>query len=208
MKTIKLEAYVGSTFDNVAKEAQELSRTGKTVEFDFNGVKCLVNENTNLQLLYRDYSNSWLMGWKEVGPNCLETYPPKMQAKFEKRSAERETKRQQQEKEYREKEAKEKADAELKAAGIVLDVLDWKVWGDWRAKNTDGYGNACFEYADIWGRLMQVELGTGKTLKQVFEKCERGLGYLGISGAQHGMAVGILAICWKHGKELKELHKR
>jgi hypothetical protein len=28
--------------------------------------------------------NSWTMGWKEVGPYCVEKYDPKMQAEFTK----------------------------------------------------------------------------------------------------------------------------
>ncbi len=68
MKNYKLDARAGNNFTDVAEKAKQIANEkGVTVEFDFNGVQCLVNANTNLEWLYRDYSNSWTMEWKTVG---------------------------------------------------------------------------------------------------------------------------------------------
>lgn len=69
MKTIKLETCAGDSFDKVAASAKLMAISfSSIVEFDFNGVKCLVSENTNPEWLYRDYSNSWTMQGQKSGP--------------------------------------------------------------------------------------------------------------------------------------------
>lgn len=57
----KLNTGAGDNFSTVAEKAKETSCNPlfkhPAVEFDFNGVKCLVNKNTDLDLLYRDYGS-------------------------------------------------------------------------------------------------------------------------------------------------------
>ena len=104
MKTFKLDTNCGNTFDSVAQKAKQIAiEKGVTVEFDFNGVQCLVNANTNLEWLYRDYSNYWIMEWKTVGADCIEKYSAEVQVDFEKRSKIKEEKRANEEAEYRAK---------------------------------------------------------------------------------------------------------
>ena len=68
MKNYKSDASVGSNFTDVSQKAKQIANEkGLTVEFEFNGVTCLVNKDTNLEWLHRDYSNSWTMEWKTVG---------------------------------------------------------------------------------------------------------------------------------------------
>lgn len=68
----------GDKFTNVAEKAKEIAtEKNLTVEFEFNGVKCLVDSITNIDWLYSDYSNSWTTEWKTVGTNCVEKYDKK-----------------------------------------------------------------------------------------------------------------------------------
>ena len=71
----KLDTSAGDRFQSVAEKAKLISnQRGVIVEFEFNGVICLVNPDTVLDWLYRDYCNAYTMEWKSVGPNCLSEY--------------------------------------------------------------------------------------------------------------------------------------
>lgn len=76
MKNYILDVRAGNIFTDVAQIAKQIAKEkGLTVEFDFNGVCCLVNTNTNLDWLYRDYLNScWTLKCKTVGADCVEKY--------------------------------------------------------------------------------------------------------------------------------------
>lgn len=90
----KLKTNAGNNFSTVSEKAKQIAtEKSVTVEFEFNGIICLVDKNTNLDWIYRDYSNSWLMDWKLVGPRCLENYEPAIQKEFEKRKKERDEQR-------------------------------------------------------------------------------------------------------------------
>lgn len=209
MKNYKLDASAGSNFTDVSKKAKQIAKEkGVTVEFDFNGVQCLVNANTNLDLLYRDYSNSWTMEWKTVGADCVENYSADVQADFEKRSKIREEKRAKEEAEYRAKEAKEKKEFEAKVQGVELELSDADGWKKSREVNSYGYGGAALDYAEGWAKLMQIEIAKGKTVAECYDYTQKGLGFLGITGFQFGCAVSTLAQTWKHGEELRKVHNK
>lgn len=205
----KLDTSAGNNFSTVAEKAKQIA-TDKNVkvEFEFNGVTCLVSKDTNLDWLYRDYSNSWTMDWKVVGADCLPAYEPEVQAEFERRTKLNEEKRAKQEAEYRAKEEKERAALTEKTEGVEIELSDVDGWNDWKAKNTDGYGAAIFEYAENWAKLMQVEMKSGKKLVECAEPTSFQLGFLGITGFMYGAAVSILAKCWKHGEDLRKWHNK
>lgn len=209
MNTYKLNAGAGSTFESVAEKAKSIAtEIATTVEYDFNGVRCLVDKDTNLERLWRDYSNSWTMEWKEVGPNCVEAYAPDVQADFERRTKIREEKRAKEEAEYRAKETKERITFSKNVRGVALELSDPAGWEKARKANSDGYGKAALDYAEGWAKLMQVQIAKGKTVAECYESTQRGLGFLGITGFQFGCAVSILSQTWKHGEELKRVHNR
>lgn len=209
MENYKLDASAGSNFTDVSKKAKQIANEkGITVEFDFNGVTCLVNKDTNLEWLYRDYSNSWTMGWKTVGADCVEKYSSEVQADFEKRSKIKEEKRAKEEAEYRAKKAKEKKEFEAKVQGVELELMDADGWKKAREVNSDGYGGAALDYAEGWAKLMQIEIAKGKTVAECYDYTQKGLGFLGITGFQFGCAVSTLSQTWKHGKELRKVHNK
>ena len=74
------------------------------------------------------------------------------------------------------------------------------------AQEGDGYGLACFTYANKWGRLMQLEMENGKNLADIAQTTSHEANDEGITGAMYGMAVIILTKCWVHGEELRRWH--
>lgn len=209
MENYKLDANAGNNFIDVSKKAKQVAIEKKViVEFDFNQVCCLVNASTNLDWLYRDYSNSWTMGWKTVGPGCIEKYSPEVQADFENKAKIREEKQANQEAEYRAKEAKEKKEFESKVRGVELELLDADGWKKSREVNSDGYGGASLDYAEGWAKMMQIEISNGKTVAECYDYSQNGLRFLGITGFQFGCAVSILSQTWKYGEELRKVHNQ
>ena len=82
----------------------------------------------------------------------------------------------------------------------------------WKAKNDDdGYGKACFDFAEQWATLMEEKLAAGATIAEVAEACMAEVNNrpgFGITGYMYGMAVSILAKAWVHGEELRRWHNR
>ena len=203
----KLESLPGDMFTNVAQQALFIAiKKNCTVEFDFNEIKCLVDNNTNLALLYRDYSNAHRMEWKTVGPNCAEVYDAEIQVELERRSKLAEEKAEQMRKEYEAKDEAERKTFEEKTKGIELELSDAAGWQKFVDSNKDPYGACCVEYAAGWAKLMQLEMANGKAVKDCAGETSYQLGFLGITGFMYGCAVSMLSRCWKYGEELRRWH--
>lgn len=207
MENIKLNPTCGSMFGNVAKEAQNTATDNQNCEFDFNGIKCVVDQNTNLDSLYRDYKNAWTMEWKTVGPNCVEEYHQTTINELKRRNDLSEAKAEIERKARKEKEDAEKKCFEDKIKGVKFDCIDLEKYNSWKDKNKDGYGAATFRYAEGWAKLMQLEMSNGEELKDIAEKTSFEMDFMGISGAMYGFSVGILSECWVHGKKLRDAVK-
>lgn len=81
----KMNTGAGDNFSTVAEKAKQLATERNfIVEFEFNGVTCLVSKDTNLEWLYRDYANSWTMDWKQAGPDCVKEYDKETKAELKK----------------------------------------------------------------------------------------------------------------------------
>lgn len=75
-----------------------------------------------------------------------------------------------------------------------------------KENNTDDYGKAVIGYAELWGKVMQIEMRKNKShlTKNIIEYAE-GIAdekYPGISGYMYHSAQKILATCWKYGFKL------
>ena len=209
-KNLKLETGCGDRFGTVAKKAQELAvmSCGNAVEFDFNGVLCVVDSETNLDWLFRDYCNAHTMNWETVGAKCVEQYDPAVQKELDKRTAEENAREEERRKKYKLKEEKERAEYEKSVAGVEMEFGNEQMWKDGLDKNVDPYGRCCYDYAEAWAKLMQVQISKGKTVAQCAEKTSHQLSFFGITGFMYGCAVGILSSCWKHGEELRKWHNK
>lgn len=212
MNTYQLETGAGDQFSRVAENAKAIASKDNfkfdAVEFGFNGVKCIVTKDTNLDWLYRDYHNSWDMEWKTVGPDCVENYSEEIQQELNSRIQIREEKSAKREQEYRAKEAAEKAAFEKLVEGVSVELSKPEEYANWKEKNSDPYGRAAFEYAEAWAKKMQLEILKGKTVSECAEEAQEGLGFFGITGFQYGCAVGVLSETWKYGEELRKWHNK
>lgn len=85
-----LNAVPGERFKRMAKRAKKVAVLEKvTVEFEFNGVTCLVTKGTNIEFLLRDYKNARLMEWKTIGPICSSCYSASIQHEINRKKAEK-----------------------------------------------------------------------------------------------------------------------
>lgn len=199
----------GSNFDSVSKKAYEIACSLKRiVEFEFNGRKCLVSSTTVLENLWRDYSNSWTMDWRTIGPDCADNYSPEVAEELRNRLIAQEKQHDEDCKKQQAKDELEKVAFVKKVEGIEIELSDSESWKIYKEKNTDPYGACCVEYAEGWAKLMQVEIASGKSVKDCAEKTSFQLGFLGITGFMYGAAVSMLAKCWKHGEELRKWHNK
>lgn len=210
MSNYVIEVGAGDMFSNVAKRAKEFANERHvTVEFEFNGIKCVVDWITDIDLLYRDYCNAHTMDWETVGPHCPKKYEPKVQQELERRKKEQDEIYERQMVEYREREKKEKEDFLSKVEGIEIELSDPEYWNEVKRVNSDdGYGMATIEFAENWAKLMQKEISEGKTLAECADKTSFELGFLGITGFMYGFSVNILSHCWKYGEELRKWHNK
>lgn len=209
MKNFKLTTNCGDCFTNVSERAKQIAtERNVTVEFDFNGIKCLINKDTNLKWLYRDYCNANVMKWKTVGADCLSKYEPEVLIELDRRNKLAEKRAEQQRKEW---EAKDKAGREVfeeKTKNIKLELSDAEGWKKSCEANTDGYGKAALDFAEGWAKLMQVEIGKGKTVVDCYDSTQNELGFWGITRFQFGCAVSVLSQTWKYGDELRKVHNK
>lgn len=204
----KLKTLAGDEISTVASKAKVIAQDkSTTVEFDFNGIQCLVNSKTDLEMLLRDYHNAFTMKWKTIGPNCAE-YSTELQYAIDEQN------RLDNERWEKEKlEAKAKADRQrdafnIKTKGVLLALKDADIWSKTVEINTDGYGSCFVGYAEGWAKLMQVEIGNGATVKDCAERSSLELGFFGITGFMYSAAISILSECWVNGEDLRKWHNK
>lgn len=177
-------------------------------EFEFNGVKCLMDKDTNSEWLYRDYSNAHLMGWEIIGPKCTESYSPEIEKELQSRIQQKEEDRRRAEEEYENKCNLERQLFNEKINGVIIEFKDELMWREGKDKNTDAYGACIYEYAEGWAKLMQSEMSKGIPLNECAGPTSYELGFLGITGFMYDAAVSVLSHCWKHGEELRKWHNK
>lgn len=200
-----MSSIAGHTFESTAAKAKDIAiKKKQTVEFDFNGRTVLVDGDTDLKLLLRDFYTSWTMDWTTIGPKCAEEYSPELKAQIKEREEENE--RKSAERAQREKEEKEMQAFNERVAGVRMEFGNEKEWKDYVEKNKDPYGACCVQYAENWAKLMQIEISKGATVAQCAKNTSHKLGFMGITGFMYGCAVAMLSACWKYGEDLRRWH--
>lgn len=205
-ENIKYEGGIGGWFLQVAQDAQKLASKDQNVEFEFNGIKCVVSQRTDVALLHRDYTNSHLMDWKEIGPDSEYSYNSELLYELYTKTKAAEKRRAKERAEWEKKDKAERKIFEKSVKGIELELSDIVAWNKCREVNSDGYGGAALDYAEGWAKKMQIEIAKGKTVAECATYTQDGLGFLGITGFQFGCAMRILSQAWKHGEELRVWH--
>lgn len=219
MKNFVMNVGFGS-FDGIAKDAQIIANKAenldikRNVEFDFNGIICVVSPETDLTLLYRDYVNAHLMDWTTVGPDCVEQYSQEISLTIDQKKKQQEEESQKRQEEYQKQQEEKKISAEQKLKGIEMEFSDKDSWDKGFELNSDSYGRACYTYAERWARLMQYE--AKQVLKEpnlllmteFADSTSHEADIEGISGFMYGAAVSILAKSWKYGEALRKWHNK
>jgi hypothetical protein len=211
MQTIKVDTWdLGNDFNTVSRKAKAIAENKQAVvEFEFNGVACLVDADTNLNSLYRDYANAWVMEWKSVGPNCAPQYDEATKKELTARNIKKERKAEIRRQELAKKDAKQEALVKSWIDGIGFQIIPGKEaeYAVYVSKNSnDGYSRAVVDYAEVWAKIMQSRMIGSTKIEDVAEDSQKELGYLGITGFQYGCAVNSLAHFWVYGEALREWH--
>lgn len=81
-----------------------------------------------------------------------------------------------------------------------------ELWEDGLKNNTDGYGRACYTYAQRWAEMMEKYIENGHKLKDVAHVLSHEADEEGVTGFMYGCAVNILSSVWIHGEELRKWH--
>jgi hypothetical protein len=205
MGNYKLKTHVGYHIQNVAQQAKDFANENDlVVEFDFNGVQCLVNKQTNADFLVRDFLNAHRMDWKTVGPDCVEVYSPEVEAELARRTEAASIRAIAQRALRDKKDESERALVANTINGVEFAVENEVGYAACKANNTDGYGHGIFEYTEIWARLMQERMSRGDSLIDCAEPTSFMMGYMGITGFMYGAAVSILSKHWKYGELLRK----
>lgn len=214
MKNIIIQSSWGKDFHKMCKEAKALAienlcrGRNKNVQFEFNGIDCIVSYDTNLEDLYRDYHNAFTMDWKTIGPDCAPEYSKEVKNEIKKRQAESERKAEERNRQYRLEAERKQNSLKEKINGIQFECSDDENFNGWDKSNKDPYGGRVVSYAKEWAKLMQVEMSKGKSLKDIAEKTSAEADYDGITGFMYGAAVQMLSQCWKHGDDLRKWHNK
>lgn len=184
---------------------------GFTAKQELNGVTVLVNPDSNINLVFRDQQRAqsgYIQG--EVGP-----YPP---LELNQEEIENDARiRAQHEREAQERQAEYDKQIQAKRDALTLRLqhapllhhgssANNDAWQKYLKANTDGYGRACVDYAERWGRLMQLEMSNGHELENIAEPTSHEADIEGITGFMYGCAVAMLSQCWIHGEKLRVWH--
>ena len=207
-ETIKMGWMFGTIHEISQKAIIMAKEKNSIVNFEFNGVQVFVDADTNQDFVWRDILTSWLMDWKTIGPEYMEAYDNKLLAEIELAKSAQQERQLKQKKEWEEKDEALRLAFKEKVGDAILDVVNENEYQHWKDKNADGYGRACFDYAEDWAKLMQIEIAKGKTVAECAGDLEKLISFHGITGFQYGMVINILAKCWKHGEELRVWHNK
>jgi hypothetical protein len=92
--------------------------------------------------------------------------------------------------------------------GVEIIFKDKEYFNNQKEINKDPYGSACVEYAEVWMKLMQVEIGKGHTVIECAKETSNQADYMGITGFMYGCAVSIITACWEYGEQLRKWHNK
>ena len=204
----QLKTFAGCTISSVIQEAATIAQQRNiTVEFYFNGCKVLVNKNTNVSHLHRDFLNLWMyLDYEEIGPDCEAEYSPEIAKLLSDKKQEIEIKRQKEQEAYEEECSRKVKTFQEKVGWEAIDLLSPNIWEEGKAVNSDGYGKGIYTYAECWAKLMQIEIKAGNKLEDIAEATSYEADLEGITGFMYGAAVSILSQTWVYGKQLNDWH--
>jgi hypothetical protein len=203
-----IAGWISNIQDSINQAVLQATDNDAEVEFDFNGVKVVVNSSTDKIALVRDYMNAHLMKWEEIGPNPPVQYNADVMAQLKVAEYLEHQETLKREAEYERASKEKQAAFDKEVEGIEMEISDNELWVTYLTKNVDPYGNAICVYAENWAKLMQKKMSEGAELKDIAGTCSHLADTEGITGFMYGAAVHMLSKCWKHGEELRKWHNK
>jgi len=211
-KRVKKTDVYNSLIIETIRDMKVLAGRGNfTAKQELNGVTVLVDGDSNADLIFRDQQRAQ-SGYIEspVGPHPK----PKLSAKdvaSDKRISDANEARWAKEAAAR-KVIQDKKEREFFAELGTCPAMerDEAKWQEGiKAQKGEGYGLACYTYAEYWARLMQKKMAEGYKLEAIADECSHKADIpVGITGFMYGCAVSTLAHCWKHGESLRRWHNK
>ena len=215
----------GMVVDEIRKmiDCAKLEPTA-TYYSNFNGVDVYVNDDSNFDLIVRD--------WERGISKCIDAVLPYPNAELSQEEldndkriiAENKAKYEAQYAEMRRKDAEKKEKFKVKTSGTELKINPDKVdeYNKFIANNSsDEYSLGTMTYASDWGRLMQVEIANicpefdscdhdkkFAVIESIAERTSHEADLNGITGNMYGFAAGVLCRTWIYGELLNEFYSK
>lgn len=210
MNVTVIETRGGDNFTQVAWKAQQQAiGQNVIVRFDFNGIEVNVDASTNLDNLMRDFHNSFVLDRKVIGPNCADSLTEAETQELAEAQAKADEAQRVRQEAYDAKQRQKTAALDSQISGETLALKDGMdaEYAAWVEKNSkDGYSRGVVDYAEAWGKLMQVRMAKGEQLIDIARQTSHEADIGGITGFMYGCAVSALAHFWVHGDVLKKWH--
>ena len=139
MENIIYDTGAGDYLENVITKAIGLSfdNNNRIVEFEFNGVKVLVNINSPEELVERDYRMSLWMDWKTIGPHYPTEHPESILKVYEAKQLEYQIQEQKEQEEYARQTALKIKLVEELVVNQVIQLKDPEAWANVLEVNKD-----------------------------------------------------------------------
>jgi hypothetical protein len=208
IEIVDMEVHCGQNFGGVSIVAKEKATRTANVRFVFNGINCIVSQDTDTELLFRDYQNSSALGKTTIGPICI----PEI-SDADKKAIEKYQCLMDEERAIATKLRDERNAVAEEFVNGFLQTNPFQASGnvdEWNAglerTDLDGYVMATVQFADKWARMMQHYRTQGMTMNECMAKSEENLHYMDITGNMYGFAVALLSSNWKFGEELRAIH--
>lgn len=196
---------VGARIRETVLEAIEISERnhGIQVSFSFNNIRIRVKSDSDVDLIVRDFFRMQRRSRpRQVGPYPQAELSPEELAfdreMEEKREALIEAARI---KDQQRLLIKRQRVERLLAKSPGFELVHPNRWQTYQ-QSMEGVAG----FAERWARLMQLRINQGQPLENIAEKSANDADLEGLTGYTYGIAVTILARCWKYGEELRRWH--
>lgn len=218
-KKLVVEVRCGAGITNTISKAIEMVRVVNErfsahplhmLSFTFNGVNVGVCQDSDPELIHRDWSRTmsgYISG--KIGPYPKTELSFKELANDESIRKEHKARRAEEQAAYRVAQAQKEREffAELETCPAM--ERDETKWQEGISAQTEELGRGIYLYAEYWARLMQKKMSEDSKMEEIADECSSKADIpCGMSGFSYGCAVSILAQCWKHGEELRRWHNK
>lgn len=90
--------------------------------------------------------------------------------------------------------------------GIVeFNISNSEIWKKWvKLKSDGGHSECCLRYSARWANLMDLQIASGKKLKDIANTTSHEANTEGITRFMYEESIIMLVQVWAHGEKLKQ----